>query len=78
MRRSSLLHPGGVSRGADVQGNGTYGLLTAAGRSCRHGDARLAYAIWVPSSSDKLHGLDEAARIDGATPLQLFRLVTCR
>jgi multiple sugar transport system permease protein len=35
------------------------------------------YAIWVlKQASDKLpYELDEAARIDGATPLQLFRLV---
>ncbi len=35
------------------------------------------YAIWVlKQASDKLPlELDEAARIDGATPLQLFRLV---
>ena len=35
------------------------------------------YAIWVlKQASDKLpFELDEAARIDGATPLQLFRLV---
>jgi multiple sugar transport system permease protein len=35
------------------------------------------YAIWVlKQSSDKLpYELDEAARIDGASPLQLFRLV---
>jgi len=35
------------------------------------------YAIWVlKQASDKLPWeLDEAARIDGATPLQLFRLV---
>jgi len=37
------------------------------------------YAIWVlKQASDKLpYELDEAARIDGATPLQLFRLVYC-
>ena len=35
------------------------------------------YSIWVlKQASDKLpYELDEAARIDGATPLQLFRLV---
>jgi multiple sugar transport system permease protein len=35
------------------------------------------YAIWVlKQSSDKLpYELDEAARIDGASPMQLFRLV---
>ena len=35
------------------------------------------YAIWVlKQASDKLpYELDEAARIDGASPLQLFRLV---
>ena len=35
------------------------------------------YAIWVlKQASDKLpYELDEAARMDGATPLQLFRLV---
>jgi len=35
------------------------------------------YAIWVlKQASDKLpYELDEAARIDGATPLQIFRLV---
>jgi multiple sugar transport system permease protein len=35
------------------------------------------YAIWVlKQASDKLpYELDEAARIDGATPLQLFRMV---
>jgi multiple sugar transport system permease protein len=35
------------------------------------------YAIWVlKQASDKLpYELDEAAKIDGATPLQLFRLV---
>ena len=35
------------------------------------------YAIWVlKQASDKLpFELDEAARIDGASPLQLFRLV---
>ena len=35
------------------------------------------YCIWVPKqASDKLPWeLDEAARMDGATPLQLFRLV---
>ena len=57
---------------------GTYGLLN------NHWALILAmvtiaspYAIWVlKQASDKLPWeLDEAARIDGATPMQLFRLV---
>ena len=43
----------------------------------RHGDACLAYAIWVlKQGSDTLpEELDEAAYVDGASALQLFRLV---
>jgi multiple sugar transport system permease protein len=38
------------------------------------------YAIWVlKQASDKLPvELDEAAIVDGASPMQLFRLVYCR
>jgi len=47
---------------------GTYGLLN---------NQWAPYSIWVlKQASDKLpYELDEAARIDGASPLQLFRLV---
>src|SRR6266446_10415623 len=57
---------------------GTYGLLNSRW-SLVLAMVTLAapYAIWVlKQASDKLpYELDEAARIDGATPLQLFRLV---
>ena len=57
---------------------GTYGLLNSRW-SLVLAMVTLAspYAIWVlKQASDKLPWeLDEAARIDGATPLQLFRLV---
>ncbi len=57
---------------------GTYGLLNNRW-SLVLAMVTLAspYAIWVlKQASDKLPWeLDEAARIDGATPLQLFRLV---
>src|SRR5919204_4524870 len=57
---------------------GTYGLLNNRW-SLVLAMVTLAspYAIWVlKQSSDRLPWeLDEAARIDGATPLQLFRLV---
>src|SRR5258708_39024350 len=57
---------------------GAYGLLNSRWSLVR-AMVTLAspYAIWVlKQASDKLPWeLDEAARIDGATPLQLFRLV---
>src|SRR5258706_5546842 len=57
---------------------GTYGLLNSRW-SLVLAMVTIAspYAIWVlKQASDKLPWeLDEAARIDGATPLQLFRLV---
>src|SRR5881275_3294342 len=57
---------------------GTYGLLNSRW-SLVLAMVTLAspYAIWVlKQASDRLPWeLDEAARIDGATPLQLFRLV---
>jgi len=57
---------------------GTYGLLNSRW-SLVLAMVTLAspYAIWVlKQASDKLpYELDEAAKIDGATPLQLFRLV---
>jgi multiple sugar transport system permease protein len=57
---------------------GTYGLLNNQW-SLILAMVTLAspYAIWVlKQASDKLpYELDEAARIDGASPLQLFRLV---
>jgi multiple sugar transport system permease protein len=57
---------------------GTYGLLNSRW-SLVLAMVTLAspYAIWVlKQASDKLPWeLDEAARIDGATPMQLFRLV---
>src|SRR3989440_3083961 len=57
---------------------GTYGLLNSRWALVL-AMVTLAspYAIWVlKQASDKLPWeLDEAARIDGATPLQLFRLV---
>ena len=55
-----------------------YGLLdTRLGMILAMTTLATPYAIWVlKQASDKLPWeLDEAARIDGATPLQLFRLV---
>ena len=57
---------------------GTYGLLNSRWSLVLAMVTIAApYAIWVlKQASDKLPWeLDEAARIDGATPLQLFRLV---
>jgi len=57
---------------------GTYGLLNSQwALILAMVTIASPYAIWVlKQASDKLPlELDEAARIDGATPLQLFRLV---
>ena len=57
---------------------GTYGLLNhQAALVLAMVTIAAPYAIWVlKQASDKLpYELDEAARIDGASPLQLFRLV---
>ena len=57
---------------------GTYGLLNNRwSLVCAMVALATPYAIWVlKQASDKLpKELDEAAIVDGATPLQLFRLV---
>jgi multiple sugar transport system permease protein len=57
---------------------GTYGLLNhQSSLICAMVTLAAPYAIWVlKQASDKLpYELDEAAIIDGASPLQLFRLV---
>ncbi len=76
-----LFHSGGVPRGTDVPHHGQL-------RPAQHHWALILamvtiaspYAIWVlKQASDKLPvELDEAAIMDGATTLQLFRLVYCR
>ena len=74
----TVFHPAAFLAVPMYKAMGTYGLLnTQWALILAMVTIAAPYSIWVlKQASDKLPWeLDEAARIDGATPLQLFRLV---